>query len=238
MGLNDNQIRLFRQNGFLRLPGQLPSETVDRLRNTILQDIEEEIEPVSRNKENRVVRLSQLLARDSIFKETATSPLVLDSLESLLGSNIEILTNRHNHATLNPMTNNYTRFHRDVLQWTRNIVTIIVYLEESTVENGCTHVIPGTHLFSWIQNPGTKTQIELDDSLREQEIPLPMPAGGMIVIDGHIFHHVGRNQTQNTRMSMTFGYLSVDELAAVQDPFRVLVRGESAYVGNVERAAE
>ena len=228
MGLNDNQIRLFRQNGFLRLPGHLTPETVDRLRNIILKDIEEEIEPVARNKESRVVRLSQLLGRDSIFRETATSPLVLDSLESLLGSNIELFTNRHNHAKLNPHSNSYTRFHRDALQWTRDIVTIIIYIEESTVENGCTHVIPGTHLFSWIQNSGTKTTLELDDSLREQEIPLPMPDGGMIVIDGHIFHHAGRNHTQNTRMSMTFGYVSADELAGVQDPFRVLVRGGSA----------
>ncbi len=238
MALTGDQIRFFRHNGFLRLPGQLPEETIARLKATILNDVTNAVEPVQRDKHGDVIRLSQLLDRDSIFGEIATSDLVLDSLESLLGPNIEIITNRHNHATLNPPSRGYTAFHRDVVQWSRDIVTVLFYLEEATVDNGCTNVIPGTHLFNWIQNEGAKTSVEglLGDDLRAQAVPLPSPAGGLAVIDSQIFHRVGTNLTDGTRTSMTFGYVSVDELAGVQDPYRILVRGESAYGGNVARS--
>lgn len=238
MALSDDQIKLFRHNGFLRLPGRLPDETVARLKETVLADVANEVEPYVRDKNGVVIRLSQVLDRDPIFREIATSSLVLDSLESLLGPNIELITNRHNHSTLNPPSRGYTGLHRDVLQWTRDIVTVIFYLEEATVENGCTHVVPGTHLFNWIQNPGTKTSVEdvITDEIRAQEVPLPSPAGGLAVIDSQIFHRVGTNLSNGTRTSMTMGYVSVDELASVQDPYRVLVRGTSAYGGNVSRS--
>lgn len=238
MALSDDQVKLFRHNGFLRLPGRLPEETVARLKETVLADVANEVEPYVRDKNGVVIRLSQVLDRDPIFREIATSSLVLDSLESLLGPNIELITNRHNHSTLNPPSRGYTGLHRDVLQWTRDIVTVIFYLEEATVENGCTHVVPGTHLFNWIQNPGTKTSVEdvITDEIRAQEVPLPSPAGGLAVIDSQIFHRVGTNLSNGTRTSMTMGYVSVDELASVQDPYRVLVRGTSAYGGNVSRS--
>jgi phytanoyl-CoA hydroxylase len=238
MALSDDQIKLFRHNGFLRLPGRLPDETVAQLKETILKDVENVVEPVARDKNGDVIRLSQVLDRDPIFKEIATSSLVLDSLESLLGPNIELITNRHNHATLNPPSRGYTGLHRDVLQWSRDIVTVIFYLEEATVENGCTHAVPGTHLFNWIQNPGTKTSVEsvITDEIRQQEIPLPSPAGGLAVIDSQIFHRVGTNLSTGTRTSMTMGYVSVDELAGVKDPYRIQVRGTVAYGGNVARS--
>ena len=59
-----------------------------------------------------------------------------------------------------------------------------------------------------------------------------MPAGGMLVIDSLIFHRIGANRTDRTRMSMTVGYRSVDELAGVEDPNCLLVRGQRQYTGN------
>src|SRR5438067_6025904 len=100
MSLTPEQIFLFRHNGFLKLPESLSQETVVALKETIRKQIQDEVEPVVRDKQGRVVRLSALWDRDPIFREAATCRQVLDPLESLLGSNIELITNRHNHATL------------------------------------------------------------------------------------------------------------------------------------------
>src|SRR5205823_3156900 len=146
---------------------RLPEATVATLRETIWRDIQAEAEPLQRDREGRVVRISDLLDRDAIFREVGTSPLVLDPLESLLGPNIELIKNRHNHATLR--TNSATQgdsLHRDVRQWSRTICTVLFYLEETTVENGCTLVVPGTHLF-----PGTGSSlydVEWARSIRDQ----------------------------------------------------------------------
>ena len=59
MSLSPEQVHLFRHNGFLKLPDRLPEETVDRLRQAVLADIRAEVEPVVRNTEGRVVRISR-----------------------------------------------------------------------------------------------------------------------------------------------------------------------------------
>jgi phytanoyl-CoA hydroxylase len=231
MCLTTEQVQLFRQNGYLKLGNRLDKTKVEQLKETIARDIDNEAEPVVRDQNGRVVRLSNIVDRDPAFLDTATSPLVLDPLESLLGPNIELIKNRHNHATLRPASGNREEgLHRDIKQWSRTIYTVIFYLEESTVENGATLVVPGSHHF-----PGVNGKLYEEKWVRqllEQAVPVPMPEGGMLVTDSMIMHGVGQNMTDQTRMSMTMGYHSVDELSDVENPKRILVRGERPYGGN------
>lgn len=233
MPLSPEQVFFFRHNGFIQLPGRLPAETVGQLKEAVWRHIREEIAPVARDRSGRVIRISDLWNRGPLFRETLAGPAVLDPLESLLGPNIELILNRHNHAYLRVAGDGAAYLHRDVLQWTRSIVSVIFYLEETTIENGCTRVTPGTHLL-----PGLSSfSIEQDETLRnsgllEQAVPVPMPAGGMLAIDSLVFHGPGPNRTEGTRMSLTAGYHSVDELSDAPNPKRVLVRGERPYHGN------
>jgi phytanoyl-CoA hydroxylase len=225
VSLTPEQIRFFRHNGFLKLPRGLPPETVSALKETIWRQIREEVEPVVRDRQGRAVRLSAIWERGSPFRDVLTCPEVLDPLEALLGPNIELITNRHNHATLRLAEDGASYMHRDILQWTRAIVTILFYLEETTVANGCTMIVPGTHLL-----PGLDTlSLEKDETARQwgildQAVPVP--------IDSLVIHGPGRNTTNDSRMSMTVGYHSVDELSDAPNPKRVLVRGERIYRGN------
>jgi ectoine hydroxylase-related dioxygenase (phytanoyl-CoA dioxygenase family) len=231
--LTSAQAQLFRHNGFLMLPSSLPEERVARLKETICRHIDEAIPPVMCNRQGRVVRISQLWDRDAIFREAFTCEEVMGPLRDVIGPNIEFIKNRHNHATLRITEDGSSYFHRDVLQWSRTIVTVLFYLEETTVENGCTFVVPGSHLM-----PGLgAVNIEKDEAilrtgLLEQAVPIPMPAGGLVLIDSAIIHGAGPNRTSGTRMSMTAGYHSVDELAGMENPRRVLISGERLYMGN------
>ena len=232
MSLTAEQIWFFRQSGYLKLTDRLSDATIEELKQATYSNIEAEKEPVARDRNGRVVRLSNILDRDPVFWETLTHPIVLNPLESLLGPNIEIVRNRHNHATLNTTSAGGVYMHRDVLSWTRGIVTVIFYLEETTLENGCTELIPGTHLLPW-----TDQHLEADENLAktgllDQVVRIPMPAGGMLALDSLVFHSLGTNQTDGTRMSMTIAYHSVNELAGVDDPKSTLVRGERIYMGN------
>ena len=231
--LSMQQIQLFRNNGFLRLPECLPTELVERLKSAILNDLDNEVQPIVHNREGRAIRISALMERNPIFREAATHPLALDPLESLLGPNIEILTNRHNHAALRTKVENKAdgqALHRDVKQWTRNIFSIIFYLEDTTVENGCTRIVPGSHHFPGV----TESLYDIDwaGGIIDQALPVSMPAGGMLVIDSMVVHGPGQNHTDDTRMSMTVGYHSVDELMDLPNPKRLLVRGKWQYKGN------
>ena len=73
MVLTPEQTWLFRTAGFVKLPERLPPDTVAALRDAINQDIENAVEPVVRNREGRIVRLSNALDRAPIFREVVTS---------------------------------------------------------------------------------------------------------------------------------------------------------------------
>ena len=232
MSLSPEQVRFFRHNGYLRLPTRFAEGHVAALKAVILRDIEEEVEPVVRSN-GRVVRISNVWDRGPIFRETITADAILDPLEALLGPNIEFVRNRHNHATLRLRGDGSPGLHRDVLQFTRGIVTVLLYLEESHLENGCTRIVPGTHLFPNLPRADAGVEAYAERvGLREQAVPVPMPAGGLLAIDSLVFHGVGENRTNGSRMSMTLGYHSVDELNDAPNPKRVLVRGERLYRGN------
>ena len=74
-----------------------------------------------------MVRISDLASRDPALLEEFSSPAIVDPLESLLGPNIDFIRNRHNHATVAVEPTYRSRFHRDILQWSRNILSVIVY---------------------------------------------------------------------------------------------------------------
>jgi ectoine hydroxylase-related dioxygenase (phytanoyl-CoA dioxygenase family) len=239
MPLTHEQIRHFRHCGYLKLPDCLPLDTVTQLKKTIHQDIADQTEPVVRDQTDRVIRISQVLDRAPIFHQAATHPPLLDALESLLGPHVELVKNRHNHATLNLATATRDSYHRDAVQWTRSLVTTILYLEDTNLDNGCTHIVPGTQ-----QLPGLDLLHRVEEEqwvavsgLLAQAIPVPMPAGGILLIDGLVFHRIGQNHTQNTRMSITLGFHSADELSDAEDPKRILVRGERNYRGNDRKSS-
>jgi phytanoyl-CoA hydroxylase len=239
MSLSVEQYNFFRHNGFLKLPKRLPSQIVDEQKKAILSHIEDQVEPIVVDKDNRPIRISKIWERGGIFQEMLTHPYVLDPLETLLGPNIVYVLNRHNHATLRLRDDRAAAMssgtHRDVDEWSRTILTVIFYLEDTNLDNGCTHVVPGTHLAQG--RPYGSPTIDDDPALRasgilDQRVPVPMPAGGLLAIDSMLFHAAGHNKTSGSRISMTAGYHSVDPFAGVSDPKRVLVRGEMIYQGN------
>lgn len=233
MELTDEQIHFFRHNGFLKLPARLPEELTQALLTAVRSGITEAAEPVKRDASGRIVRLSAIWERGGVFQDALAHPLVLDPLASLLGPNIEFITNRHNHACLRLADDGTSYLHRDILQWTRSIVTILFYLEETNLENGCTWVIPGTHLRPGRGNlPLESDEVVRRTGLLEQAVPVPMPAGGLLALDSLTYHGAGPNRTEGSRISLTAGYHSVDELSGTPNPARVLVRGRRIYMGN------
>ncbi|MBS10418.1 MAG: hypothetical protein CME19_02295 [Gemmatimonadetes bacterium] len=231
--LSIHQINHFRQIGYLVLPTRLDTSRVERLKAKAWEDVKGEVDPVVRDSDERVHRISALFQRDTLFLETASCPDVIEPLADLLGPNIEVLTNRHNHLTLN-YASQQDDFHRDNLQWSRSLLTVIFYLETTTIENGCTQIVPGSHMYPGVEVHHRLSSVDWvrDSGLLDQAVHVPVQAGQMMAINSMIFHRIGANSTGGTRMSMTVGYTSVDEFSDAQNPKRILVAGERIYGGN------
>jgi ectoine hydroxylase-related dioxygenase (phytanoyl-CoA dioxygenase family) len=233
MALTRDEIELFHNNGFLKLPATLPGDIVAQLRQTVLDHIRDAIEPVVRNASGRVVRISQLWHRGGIFQRVMAGDEALDCLESVLSPNIMLTLNRHNHATLRTAdAGGEFQWHRDVSHWTRTIVTVLFYLEDAPLERGCTHVVPGSHKLRYVPRGAQGVGAFEQEGIMRQAVPVPCAAGDMLMINSLILHCVGRNTTSESRMSMTVGYHDADELYPMGNDKCVLVRGKAAYEGN------
>ena len=118
-------------------------------------------------------------------------------------------------------------------------MTAAVYLQDSTVDNGATRVVPGSHNLPYVGVPqanggGTwMSEHEEYAGLEGQAVPVPMKEGDVLLFNGTLFHGVGHNPSGQTRTSMTLGFRSVDELDAKPDDARqILVSGQYIYRGN------
>jgi ectoine hydroxylase-related dioxygenase (phytanoyl-CoA dioxygenase family) len=78
----------------------------------------------------------------------------------------------------------------------RLAVSTIWAIEDFTVENGATQVIPGSHLWAG----------EHPDEREHEAVPAVMPAGSVIVFDGALWHRGGENRSQGTRLAISPQY--------------------------------
>ena len=217
--LTNAEYMAFRHLGYLRSPYLIPMKYVRKMRRIVERDMNNEVPPVVRTPDGQVRRISSLLERDPVFSEVLALNVLARPLKSLLGPNVELL-GRHNHATRNCSGDFTYALHRDTLQWTRDYITVLIYLEDASCERGATQVVPGSHLLPFAQNPDEPVRGQVStwatahaeyDHIRRQAVPVPMPAGGVLFIDSLLFHSVGINETTDTRLSMTFAVQSVDE---------------------------
>ena len=235
--LTDEDIWYFKYSGFYRIPEALPIDLVDRLNAVTTRHIDEMVEPIVwEDKEDRhpekVRRLSKIIERDPVYLEAASHPIVLDAVEAWLGPNIELLTNKHNHTMVRPAGSFPVPWHSGEQPWEPTLITALIYLEESTIENGCVRIVPGSHMrpFNTAKRPGGDW--EAADEFR-RALPVPMPKGGVLLFNDCCYHGSDVNRTDQSRRSMTLGYRAHDSHDVMKDdPEKVLVRGERIYTGH------
>lgn len=235
--MTDEERWYFLENGFFVARGRLPDDLLDRLNAVTDLQIERMVEPivweegVPRSPES-VRRLSKILHRDPVYLEAATDPLVLDALEGILGPNIELVTNKHNHLMVRPPGSDVVPWHSGEEPYHPTLVTALLYLEESTVENGCIRIVPGSHRRS-LTRPRRPEERFRECDLYYRSLPVPMPRGGVLLFNDCCLHGADVNQTDRSRRSMTLGYMAHSPHDVVKDqPERLLVRGERAYIGH------
>ena len=143
-------------------------------------------------------RVYALFGKTRVFDEAATHPLVDDVAEALLGphqlsapTGIEIGPGEpaqilHRDDSIYPLPEP----HQEV------VLNTMWALDDFTVANGATRIVPGSHLWE----PG---RYPTDD---DEVIQAEMPAGSVIFYGGHLFHGGGANQTDRPRLGVILEY--------------------------------
>ncbi|WP_076784799.1 phytanoyl-CoA dioxygenase family protein [Parafrankia discariae] len=229
----DAATTFFHAVGYLRVPGVIGSEECDNLCG-----IADRIGAIAHDDHvvNRPdsMRINHAVATDSAFLAAATSDPLISRLVPIIGSHIELVENRHNHLSVyrSPRVD---RLHRDVLQWSRSILTVLVYLSDCTDLESATRVIPGSHLWPSTgapNNGGTwLDQSAVYSMLSEQAVPVPASAGDVILMHGQLYHAGAGASASGPRTVLTLAYRSVDELSADEFQRYRLVKGQRIYRG-------
>lgn len=176
----------FHAVGYLRVPGIIDPRECDRLCEVARQVAEQYHSSHATTRPSRT-RIDHIVSVESEYLGVAASDRLLDAVTPLLGPNIELIENRHNHLCMyhEPMTD---RLHRDVLQWSRSILTVLVYLSDCTDLAAATRVVPASHLWPSTGGPNNGGTW-LDESswysaLGEQAVSVPARAGDAVLMHG------------------------------------------------------
>jgi ectoine hydroxylase-related dioxygenase (phytanoyl-CoA dioxygenase family) len=238
--ITEEDLWYFKTTGFYKVRETLPGDLVDRLNEVTSRQIAGMHEPIVwEEKEDRepknVRRLSKIFLRDPVYFEAASHPIILNALEGIIGPNIEVLTNKHNHVMVRPSGSYPVPWHAGEEPYDHTLITGLIYLEESTVENGCVRIVPGSHNRPFLnpRRPQKQRDNFYDSDNYYRAVPIPMPRGGVLLFNDCCYHGSDTNSSDHSRRSMTVAYRAHDAHDVIKDdPEKVLVRGEKVYTGH------
>lgn len=144
-----------------------------------------------------------------------TNQKLLDVVQSLIGP--EITSNPIQHVRIKPpspdLNKDEVRAHITSTAWHQdrgvthedgdktNMVTVWIAITDATEENGCLQVIPGIDDGLLPHCPMTQTAIAPAFLKEDQAIPLPVPAGGLVLFHPLVPHASLPNQSDGFRWS-------------------------------------
>ncbi|AZP14769.1 hypothetical protein EJC51_47100 [Streptomyces aquilus] len=230
--------RFFEATGYAKLPDRLPPDLVSRMRTVIDDHFARGVPPYRVNDTGTPCRLDDLLERDPVFLEALRHECVAAALRQVLGPAVDVVHARHNHATLNGPGDIPFRLHRDIQQWSQPLVAVFFYLEPATIANGCTTVVPASHRLPYAgpqSGGGGGNWADEHDQYQHligQELPVEMPAGGILLLNCLCFHSVGRNTSAFSRRSVVFACRGSDELSQVDHPGATQLFGKRRFLAN------
>lgn len=143
------------------------------------------------------------------LKALSEHPAVLDIVEQILGEPCHLIQDM---ALLKPpFVGTEKPWHQDMayFQWgpPEKVIGVWIALDPATAENGCMHVLPGTH------NEGAKPHTHdrdcqlPDDSVDvERDVMVPLAPGGALFFSSLLHHGTPPNSSPHGRWALQFHY--------------------------------
>ena len=210
-------VEMFDTQGFCVIPELLDAAQLERQREALAPWIDDG--PMGRNvfEGTRTNRIYAMLAKDPVFAELVAHPVSLAWAEYYLGQScllsaclaIHLLPGESaqpwhtddGHTSLTPP--------HDLLG-----VSTFWALDDTTMENGATEVLPGSHRWSETEFPGVlkdrdfATEEDATDDLgaHPDAVKVTMPAGSVMIARGDLWHRGGANRSDTARCLVTPQY--------------------------------
>lgn len=206
--LSEAQIASYREHGYVIPDFRLSDSLLDDLRA-------DQKRLVERHPDFRDI-CPNLLAYDLRFLEVARTPEILDMVGQVIGPDFALW---NSSLFSKPARNGQrTPWHQDGQYWPiRPLATCTVWiaLDDSTTENGCLRVIPGSHHERRLR---AHRSLDADDVTLGQELDpseydpataedIVLEAGQMSLHDVYLLHSSEANHSSQPRRGMTLRFM-------------------------------
>jgi phytanoyl-CoA hydroxylase len=217
----------FERQGFVRLPGFADRARCDQMLERVVEIAREraagtagpEVVLPEANLIGRDGRPEQLVSkvfklhRDSVFADFATSAEVTDLVAELVGPRLDCFLSQF--IFKNPGAWGQP-WHQDSVYFPfdppRPILGVWLAVTEATLQNGCLHVLPGSHrepIHEHVadRRPGANYgYIEIVDHDMGAAEPVLMEPGDLLLFDSHLMHRSTDNESDGIRAAMVYHY--------------------------------
>jgi phytanoyl-CoA hydroxylase len=220
----------FERNGFVIARALTSSGHCERLKSVAQRQLAAQVGPLEYEADVKypgspaslevpggrtVRRLLQAYARDSLFRQWATSPQLSARLQQLLGADVELSQAHHNCVmTKNPAFSSATGWHQDIRYWSfkrPELVSVWLALGPEHEENGCLWLIPGSHRLDFRREQFDddkffRTDLGENIPILETKIAAELDEGDVLFFHCRLLHAAGRNSTALTKFAAVFTY--------------------------------
>ncbi len=228
--VNDNQIKSYRENGFIVIDDFLSPTELEHWRATVMNAVRNRKGVKIPGKEGKTGE------DDGINEDAAYYGKVFDQLlnlwqtdegakELMFDTRIGELAARlagvdgiriwHDQALFKRPWANPTSWHLDTPFWSfsdRRAISIWIALDDATLENGCLFFIPGSYKETAFENKGIGKNMDsifeaYPQFIHTRAVAAPMKAGSCSFHNGLTIHGANANMTNGFRRAMTCAYM-------------------------------
>ena len=165
-----------------------------------------------------------------------SNPKIVDAVESLIGPELFSNPVYNVRPKVPKVAAGAVPWHQDKSYWpdanSNPVITVWIPLVDSTLENGCLHIIPGTHTKRALAHEkegytGTSyTEISRETIQKREKniIALPMRAGSAVLFNDRLIHSSTPNNSNGVRWSVDLRYQPTDQDPMIQHGAGFLVR--------------
>lgn len=212
--LTDPEVGSFRDQGYLLYHHQLFSSTELDEMASIYHEMR------AKRPERRGDEFDTPHFEEARLLKFLLAPQVLDLVECIVGPDIVLFSSHF--IGKDPGLGRATPWHEDSSYWRGRIdrydkiVTVWLALDDSTRENGCMQVIPGSHLWGGfsryrpVDMEGNTFHAEIENLDLSQAVAFELKRGECSLHDGRIVHGADPNTSDRRRLGYTMRYLSAE----------------------------
>jgi len=221
-----DQIKQYRECGFVRIPGFLTQGELEEWRQTTEAAIRDRMGRGSKQHTNQAGDNAADDFYANVFLQALRLADTHEGMRKLIYdirigkfaaglAGIDGIRVWHDQALFKQPYGNPTAWHLDNPYWSfssRDAISIWIALDDSTLENGCLWFVPTSHKTARFDNSGIgQNMADLFKIYPEWKkiapVPVPAKAGDALFHNGLTAHAAGANMTNGSRRAMTCAFM-------------------------------